>query len=97
MIGVKKLPQNYSYPESEDRKIKMSYEEYKKNFNIYRNDPAATIRMKYNSGKIPNQRDHNGNPVSGMDVVKRVEKALKEKISKNNNIIERDLIISEVK
>ena len=44
------------------------------------------------AGKIPNQRDHNGNAVSGMDIVLRVEKSLKEKISKDNNIIEIDLL-----
>ena len=47
------------------------------------------------AGKIPNQRDHNDNAVSGMDILLRVEKSLTEKISKKHNIFEIDQLIKK--
>lgn len=49
------------------------------------------------AGKIPNQRYHNDNEVSGMDILLRVEKSLTEKISKKHNILEIDQLIEEYK
>lgn len=93
LIGNKKLESSYRYPDLKEKKIELSMGKYKELLNFYRNDPASKIRMKYMAGKIPNQRDHEGNPVSGMDIVLRVEKSLKEKISKENNLLEIDLLI----
>ncbi|QOW09855.1 GLPGLI family protein [Kaistella flava (ex Peng et al. 2021)] len=92
LMGNKNLEASYRYPDLKEKKIELSLEKYKELLNFYRNDPASKIRMKYMAGKIPHQRDHNGNTVSGMDIVLRVEKSLKEKISKDNNIIEIDLL-----
>ncbi|MCW3162696.1 GLPGLI family protein [Chryseobacterium oryctis] len=83
----------FVYPEIENGKEKStSLEEFRKHYKNYRKDPASGIRQQYMQGKIPNQRDSEGNMSTGLDVVNRVEKLLKERLKKDNNILELDLL-----
>ena len=52
---------------------------YKELINFYIINPASKIRIKYISGKIPNQRIHSGNIIFGFDIILRVEKSLKKR------------------
>lgn len=58
----------------------------------YRKDPAAETRQLYMEGRIPDQRDTSGNFRTGAEVVQEVDRLTRERIKKDNNIIEIDLL-----
>lgn len=73
LLGNEVLIPAYSYPTITETSTSLTLEKYKRLFNTYRSNPAASIRLKYATGKIPNQKDSNGNLITGLQVVERIE------------------------
>ena len=80
--GIKntKSPFEYPYRKDESRETKLGYEAYIKTY--FQNRAAPTA---YLVGRIPDQRDAEGNFRTG-------EQIIREQISKDNNIIEIDIL-----
>ncbi|MDE5487450.1 GLPGLI family protein [Elizabethkingia meningoseptica] len=72
--------------------ISISYQQYVKLYQNYRNDPTADLRDKLNSGVVRGMKDDSGNPVSAAQILKNEYEKLSEKIKKDNNILELDLL-----
>lgn len=86
--GIKNVNNDFIYPELNNySKINLTYQKFIKAYKNYRESPAADL-----IGKIPDQRDASGNFRKGSDIVREIEKNTKEKLKKDNNIIEIDLI-----
>lgn len=94
LIGIINLPNEYSYPERYQKVKEREFNlmEFKKYYLQGRSDPGAGERQLYMEGKIPDQRDSSGNFRTGAEIVREVEQLAKERIKKDNNIIEIDLI-----
>ena len=80
MIKNTKSPFEYPYRKDESRETKLGYEAYIKTY--FQNRAAPTA---YLVGRIPDQRDAEGNFRTG-------EQIIREQISKDNNIIEIDIL-----
>ncbi|PKF74919.1 GLPGLI family protein [Chryseobacterium sp. PMSZPI] len=94
LVGISNLSDKYSYPEQYGymNEVEFSLAEFKKKYLQYRKDPGADIRRLYIEGRIPDQLDASGKFRTGAEMVKEVEQLEKEKVKKDNNIIEIDLI-----
>lgn len=87
--GIKntKSPFEYPYRKDESRETKLDYEAYLKTYFQNRTDPTA-----YLVGRIPDQRDSEGNFRTGEQIIREQKKFMLEQISKDNNIIEIDIL-----
>ncbi|MDR6517295.1 GLPGLI family protein [Chryseobacterium camelliae] len=86
--GVLSLNENeITYPQGNNKIIKINETDYKKLYTEYRNDPVKNLR-----GRMPDQTDENGNFISGEQALKRSEAAFKKRINADNNVIELDLL-----
>lgn len=87
--GIKntKNPFEYPYRKDESREVKLGYEAYIKTYLQYRTDPTAHL-----VGRIPDQRDAEGNFRTGEQIIREQKKFMLEQISKDNNIIEIDIL-----
>ncbi|MFZ4927530.1 GLPGLI family protein [Chryseobacterium sp. Mn2064] len=94
LIGVKNLSKEIEYPDlnSGAKELTLTRKQFEEAFVKYRKDPAAATRQRYIEGKIIDHRDSVGNLRTGADVVRDVEKSSKERLKKDNNIIEIDLL-----
>ncbi|WP_175622387.1 GLPGLI family protein [Chryseobacterium schmidteae] len=92
--GIKntKGPFEYPYRKDESRETKLGYEAYIKTYFQNRADPTA-----YLVGRIPDQRDSEGNFRTGEQIIREQKKFMLEQISKDNNIIEIDILKSKGK
>jgi GLPGLI family protein len=85
-------PEEFWPLETDKRKLKntinTSREKYKEVFVTYRNDPLKDWRTSSAGGSIRLQATHSGNPMS----IKDVENFTKNKLKKENNILELDLV-----
>ncbi|QIY90967.1 GLPGLI family protein [Chryseobacterium gallinarum] len=94
LVGISNLRNDYIYPfrnkEMEEKKIDLT--SFQKYYLQYRNDPGREIRQLYMQGKLPDQTDTSGNFRTGAEIVREVEALAKERIKKDNNIIEIDLL-----
>ncbi|AKK73251.1 hypothetical protein OK18_12080 [Chryseobacterium gallinarum] len=94
LVGISNLRNDYIYPfrnkEMEEKKIDLT--SFQKYYLQYRNDPGIEIRQLYMQGKLPDQTDTSGNFRTGAEIVREVEALAKERIKKDNNIIEIDLL-----
>jgi len=77
------------YPETKGSKMRLHISEpqYRKLYREYRRDPLGDLR-----GRYPDQTDSAGNFRTGEEVFRESEKIWKERIKKDNNIIEMDLL-----
>lgn len=84
-----KLKQQQPYPLTENSKPmkKISVADLKKVIAEYRKDPLKNLR-----GRYPDQTDSEGNFRTGEQVFRDEEKRFKERIKKDNNILEIDLL-----
>jgi len=80
---------NEQYPLTENSKPtkQVSQQNFKKLFIDYRRDPLSSLR-----GRYPDQTDSQGNFRTGDQVFRDEEKLFKDRIKKDNNIIEIDLL-----
>lgn len=87
--GIKnnQSPFEYPYRKDEARETKLSHEAYVKTYLQNRTDPTAHL-----VGKIPDQTDSAGNFQTGEQIIREIRQKLLEKISKDNNIIEIDIL-----
>lgn len=89
LIGVKTSPESFVYPSSVSLKDlpAVDYTMFIKKFKEYRGNPAADL-----IGSIPDQPDRNGNMKTGTEIWLEISKKEKEKVKKDNNILEIDLL-----
>lgn len=94
LTGIKNIPKDIEYPDLNPNKkdFPLSLQKFNEIFKKYREDPAAETRQLYIQGRIPDQRDTSGNFRTGAEVVRDVELLTRERIKKDNNIIEIDLL-----
>ncbi|RQO42505.1 GLPGLI family protein [Chryseobacterium sp. KBW03] len=96
LIGIKNLPKEIPFPDlnSRAKELALTQQKFEESFIKYRKDPAAAIKQLYIEGKIPDQQDGSGRLRTGADVVREVEQQTKERLKKDNNIIEISLLKS---
>ncbi|MCA6065576.1 GLPGLI family protein [Chryseobacterium sp. RG1] len=88
--GVKDSPEEFIYPNLNNYKeIKVTHPQFVKVFKTYRINPAASL-----IGRIPDFTDSEGNHINGQQKVKEIEKIRLEKLKKDNNILELELLKS---
>ncbi|QBO59567.1 GLPGLI family protein [Chryseobacterium salivictor] len=89
LIGVKNSTENFVYPTSVSLKDlpTIDYKMFKRKFKEYRDNPAADLL-----GSIPDQVDRNGNMKTGTELWLEISKKEKDKLKKDNNILEIDLL-----
>ncbi|MDV4025119.1 hypothetical protein CMT52_12315 [Elizabethkingia anophelis] len=86
--GINSLKQYIGYPQIEEKPvIKISQATYEKIYIEKRKDPVKNLR-----GRMPDQRDDNGNFISGAEALRESEKAFRKKIDADNNVIELDML-----
>ncbi|MFP3591043.1 GLPGLI family protein [Chryseobacterium sp. SIMBA_038] len=95
--GVKKLPQTAEWKSQKEKKrynalITLNQEKYKKVFKDYLQDPMKGQRQLLNNGTIIEMRDESGKVIDPAKQMREDEKRLKEKMKKQNNILELDLL-----
>ncbi|WP_326981464.1 GLPGLI family protein [Chryseobacterium sp. MYb264] len=88
-IQIVKSKNNEEYPSTENSKPtkQITQEEYKKLLTEYRKDPLKHLR-----GRYPDQTDSDGNFRTGEQVFRDEEKLFKNRIKKDNNMLEIDLL-----
>ena len=87
--GIKNRTAAFQYPSRKDDfgEIKVDYSGFVKAYLQNRADPVAHL-----IGRIPDQRDSEGNFKTGAQIIRESKKMMLEKISKDNNIIEIDIL-----
>lgn len=95
--GVKKLPETGEWKSQREKKrynalITLDQEKYKKVFKDYLQDPMKGQRQLLNNGTIIEMRDESGKVIDPAKQMREDEKRLKEKLKKQNNILELDLL-----
>ncbi len=90
MTSILKTFGNFTYPESESYNTspKLNYFQYKTLYSQFRLDPVADF-----VGKIPDQQDQYGNMRTGMQILNEFRQKEIQRLKKDNNIIEIDLLI----
>ncbi|MDV3956321.1 GLPGLI family protein [Elizabethkingia anophelis] len=95
LTGIKNnIPDYNNYPEINTRspQIDISQEKYTEIYKEYRKDPAKDYRIEVMKGNIFDSLDDNGNMKTPQQKLKELETLLKNKLKKDNNIIELDLL-----
>lgn len=94
LAGIKNIAGDIQYPDlnPETKDTNLTHSEFKEIFIRYRKDPAAGTRQLYMAGGIPDQTDTSGKFRTGAEIVRDIEQLSKERIKKDNNIIEIDLL-----
>lgn len=86
--GIKNGNAEFEYPKLNNyTEYKLGYDQYVKKFKNYRKNPTADL-----VGKIPDQRDANGNFRTSAQVLKEINDQSLERFRKDNNIIEINLL-----
>lgn len=93
LVGINNISETI-YPELTTRsnELVLTREKFIDLYKKYRNDPAAETRQLYMEGRIPDQKDASGILKTGAEVVKEVDQLTRERMKKDNNIIEIDLL-----
>lgn len=74
-----------------EKPIDLNYKKYKTAYKNYRKDPMANLKKKAQDGQFY-VTDDAGNRLDNADYLKSQEKAMMERMKKNNNILELDLL-----
>ncbi|WP_265429172.1 GLPGLI family protein [Chryseobacterium sp. YIM B08800] len=92
--GIKNKASLFEYPDRKDYsgEAKVDFKDYVKAFLQNRLDPTAQL-----IGKIPDQTDSEGNFKTGEQIIREQKKLMLEHISKDNNIIEIDILKNKSK
>ncbi|WP_407481400.1 GLPGLI family protein [Elizabethkingia meningoseptica] len=91
--GVSKLTTPFNEEAVFSRKtIDVPYSQYVKIYKSYRQDPTAQFKQMISSGIISNMKDTSGNPVDVNKMLKEREIKEAERLKKDNNILELDLL-----
>ncbi|UZT97216.1 GLPGLI family protein [Chryseobacterium fluminis] len=94
LVGVRSIDHQTQYPalNSGTKELVLNQKDFNKLFKRYRNDPASSIKQLYIQGKLPDHTDTSGKFRTGAEIVREVEQLVKERLKKDNNIIEIDLL-----
>lgn len=94
LMGIANISSEIQYPDLDPnaKEIILTQQKFNEVFKKYRNDPAAETRQLYMQGKIRDQKDNSGNFRTGAEIVRDVDQLTKERLKKDNNIIEIDLL-----
>jgi len=94
LTGIKNNIPDYNYPILNTRspKIDISFEKYIEIYKEYRRDPAKDYRIEVMKGNIFDTLDDNGNIETPQQKLKELDTLLKNKLKKDNNILELDLL-----
>lgn len=85
--GIKNNETAFIYPDVKNyREVNVTFPQYVKVYQNYRKNPANLI------GRIPDQRNADGKFRTGTEIIREIEKNLLERIRRDNNIIEIDLL-----
>ncbi|KMQ64873.1 hypothetical protein ACM46_11730 [Chryseobacterium angstadtii] len=95
--GIKKLPNTYDWKSTKDKErynplITLNEVKYKKAFNDFRADPMKSERQMLAQGIIIEERDDSEKLIDPEKSRKEQEKKMKDRIKKENNPIELDLL-----
>jgi len=95
--GVKKLPETAEWKSQKEKKryaplLTLDHEKYRKVFKDYLQDPMKGQRLLFSSRKIIEMRDDSGKLLDPAEEMHKDEKRIKEKLKKQNNILELDLL-----
>ena len=74
-----------------EKPIKLDYKKYQTVYKNYRKDPMANLKKKAQEGQFY-VTDDAGNKLDNKDYVKSQEKMMMDRMKKNNNILELDLL-----
>jgi len=74
-----------------EKPIVLDYKKYRTVYKNYRKDPMANFRKKAQEGEVF-ITDESGNKLNNADYMKSQEKMMMERMKKNNNLIELDLL-----
>ena len=86
--GIKNNTTEFDYPNVNNSKgYNLNYDQYVKKYKNYRKNPTADL-----VGKIPDQRDSNGNFRTAAEVIKDLNNIWLERFKKENNLIEINLL-----
>ncbi|WP_370900731.1 GLPGLI family protein [Chryseobacterium gossypii] len=90
--GIRNTAEDFIYPEIRPYKTlpRLTYPQYVKVYQKYREDPLAEFHT--DKFRIPDQADQSGNIKSGQQILREMEIKEKERLRKDNNIIEKDLL-----
>ncbi len=96
LVGIRNTIGETLFPELRTRsnELVLTREKFIDLYKKYRENPAAETRQLYMEGRIPDQRDTSGNFRTGAEIVREVEQLARERIKKDNNVIEIDLLKS---
>lgn len=82
--GIKSYTTEFDYPNVNNSKgYNLNYDQYVKKYKNFRKNPTADL-----VGKIPDQRDSNGNFRTSTQIIKELNDQWSERLKKDNNIIE---------
>ena len=89
LVEINKNDKNFYYPDEDSFTDypKININQYIKQFRNFRENPIADL-----IGKIPDQIDQNGNLKSGNEILNEVRRKEVERLKKDNNIIEINLL-----
>ncbi|AMR40707.1 GLPGLI family protein [Elizabethkingia anophelis] len=91
--GVSKLVTPYNEEMTLHQKaIEVPYSQYLKIYKMYRKDPLAEFRQRMASISAQGIRDASGNPIDMNKMMKDREQKELERLKKDNNVLELDLI-----
>jgi GLPGLI family protein len=86
--GIRSGNDPFIYPDLKQyREFEMNYSQFVKKFKNYRKNPAADL-----VGRIPDQRDANGTLRTSDEIIREINKISLERLAKDNNLIEIDLL-----
>lgn len=74
-----------------EKPVAIDYKKYQSAYKAYRKDPLANFKKKTLAGEIY-MTDESGNRLNGADYIKSQEKLMSERMKKNNNILEINLL-----
>ena len=94
LTGIKNLSGETKYTDlnSGKKTLPLTQGRFKELFILYRKDPVADMRKLKMEGRIIDYTDSSGNFHTAEQIVKDAEKLITERIKKDNNIIEIDLL-----
>lgn len=86
--GIISIDGEFTYPDLKNNsEFNLTYAQYVKKYRNYRQNPTADL-----VGKIPDQKDANGNFRSSSQIIKELNDTWLERLARDNNLIEIDLL-----
>lgn len=93
LIGSQKMDIMPELMDAKRNEVFVTKEKFSQLWKEYKNDPAKNIKQMHSSSELSDTviYDHNKNPLTKQDLIRRKEQGAKETFKKVNNFIELDL------